>query len=255
MKSARLGLVALAVIVALMAAWPVLGAPSLEEARLVVAPDGVLFVIHEGVRYRVTPQQRTAAELGAIPEGSPLPVGLLAPPTPVAAEPGAAPIGGPPAPQVVRPDAALGLSKDAPIPLGWTCSCTIDRAGPISQFDITVVRVLEDAFPFLQQANRFNRPPAPGARYVGVYVDVKYIDGPRDQAYTLLPSDFRATALDDLLRDPSSLISPGPELEADIYPGATVDGWVFFELPRNQPVTMVWQFSFIGERGVWFALR
>src|SRR3712207_224976 len=65
------------------AAWPVL-AQSLQQAQLLAAPDGVLFVVSEGVRYRVTPRPATEAELVAIPEGSPLPPGLLAPvPSPV----------------------------------------------------------------------------------------------------------------------------------------------------------------------------
>lgn len=239
-----------------VAVWPVL-ADRIDDARLTVAPDGVLFVIQDGVRYRVTPRPASEAELGAIPEGEPLPVGLLAPPSPTPEAPAASPSPepGPPHPRVIRPSASLGLSREAPIPLGATCSCTIDRAGLISQFDITVIRVLEDAYPFLQQANRFTLPPRPTARYVGVLIDLKYVRGPEDQAYTILPFDFRGSALDELLRDPAAVISPAPEIEADVYPGATIVGWVFFELPRDQPIAMVWQYSFVGERGVWFALR
>ena len=247
MKRVRLIRGILAIGLAALVAWPVL-ADRLDDARLVVAPDGVQFVIHGGVRYRVTPQPMSFAELGAIPEGPPLPVGVLAPPA-------AAPSPGPAGPQVVRPGPEIGLARERAIPIGWTCSCTIDRAGEISQFDITVVRVLQDAYPFLQQANRFNRPPRDGARYVGVLITERYIQGPEDQAYSVQPSDFRATASDELLRDPTNLVEPEPRLRVDFYPGSSVTGWVFFELPRDQPAQMVWLFSFEGERGVWFSLQ
>jgi hypothetical protein len=260
MKKFRFTVSALVVAVALMAAWPAVAAIGLEDARLVVAPDGVLFVIHDGVRYRVTPRQMSAAELGAIPEGPTLPVGLLAPP------PVAAPA---PEPTTVRPTAAQGLTREAPIPLGWTCSCTIDRGGAISQFDIAVVRVLRDAQPMIQAANRFNKPPREGAVYLGVLLDIKYISGPQDQAYTIAESDFRAAASDAKLRDPSELLgfsqpvapagaipgSTSSRLRADVYPGSTLRGWVFFEIPVAETATLAWEFSFLGERAVWFALQ
>ena len=253
MTRIRLALGILAVGVAVAAAWPALAALGIEDARLLRAPDGVLFVVHEGIRYRVIPRPATEAELGAIPEGAPLPVGLLAP----APESGAATPAGPtgPEPRVIQPTAELGLAREAPVPLGATCSCTIDRAGRVSQFDVTVVRVLRDAYPFLQQGNRFNRPPAEGNTYVGVLIDQKYIAGPEDQAYTILPTDFRAASTTERLRDPAAVINPGPRMEGDVYPGATLAGWVFFELPANEPAVMVWQSSFLGERGVWFALQ
>jgi hypothetical protein len=248
-------------LIAAVLALPTLAAGTLEEARIAIAPDGVLFLISDGVKYRVTPQEMSAAELGAIPEGAPLPVGRLAPlpdPQPAAA-----------APRVVRPGPDLGLSRERPIPLGWTCSCTTDRAGLISQFDITVVRVEMLAFEAVQAANRFNKPPQDGNSYYGVLVDMKYIAGPREQAFTVVEADYRAVSTDAKLRDPSSLIgfpepvapagpipgAPVPQLRADVYPGSTLTGWVYFELPRGQPAAAVWKYSSLGERGVWFALQ
>jgi hypothetical protein len=248
-------------LIAAVLALPTLAVGTLEEARIAIAPDGVLFLISEGVKYRVTPQEMSAAELGAIPEGSPLPVGRLAPlvdPRPAAE-----------APRIVRPSPELGLSRERPIPLGWTCSCTTDRAGLISQFDITIVSVDRAAFGAVQGANRFNKQPQEGNAYHGVLVDMKYIAGPREQAFTIVEADYRAASTDAKLRDPSSLIgfpepvapagpipgAPVPQLRADVYPGSTLTGWVYFELPRGQPATVVWEYAYLGERGVWFALQ
>jgi hypothetical protein len=159
--------------------------------------------------------------------------------------------------QIVIPSIELGLSQQRPIPLGATCSCTIDRVGLTSQFDITVLDVVPDAFAMVQQLNRFNRPPRPGARYLGVYVGQQYIAGPTNQAYTTTEADWKATATDQRLSDAAQLLHTEIEYRprADVYPGNYVNGWLIYELPLNRPAFLVWNYNFVGERGVWFALQ
>jgi len=163
----------------------------------------------------------------------------------------------PPSHQVVIPSIALGLSRQNPIPLGVTCSCTIDRVGVISQFDITVIDVSQDAIAMVLQLNRFNRPPRPGGRYVAAYVGQEYVAGPQDQAYTTTESDWKATATDERLSDAAQLLHMDVEYRprADVYPGNYVNGWLIFELPLNRPAYLVWNYNFVGERGIWFALQ
>lgn len=163
----------------------------------------------------------------------------------------------PPARRVVVPSVELGLSYQRPIPVGVTCSCTVDRTGLISQFDITVIRVVQDAYPMVQQLNRFNRPPRPGARYVAAYVGQQYIAGPENQAYTTTEADWKAAATDERLSDVAQLLHTEVEYRprADVYPGNYVNGWLIFELPVNRPAYLVWKYNFVGERGVWFALQ
>jgi len=159
--------------------------------------------------------------------------------------------------QVIIPSVEVGLSRDRPIPLGATCSCTIDRTGLVSQFDITVLQVVPDAYKMIIQLNRFNPPPMPGYRYVGVYVGQQYIAGPENQAYTASDSDWKATATTERLRDVEELFHVTPEYRprADVYPGNYVNGWLFFELPIGKPAYMAWNYNFLGERAVWFALQ
>jgi len=159
--------------------------------------------------------------------------------------------------QIVVPSVELGLSQRRPIPLGATCSCTIDRVGLTSQFDITVLDVVPDAIAVVQQLNRFNRPPRPGARYVAAYVGQQYIAGPTDQAYTTTEADWKATTTDERLADVSQLLHTDFEYRprADVYPANYVNGWLIYELPVNRPAFLVWNYNFVGERGVWFALQ
>lgn len=163
----------------------------------------------------------------------------------------------PPVRRIVIPSIEVGLSPDQPIPLGDTCSCTIDRTGLVSQFDITVVRVVPDALAMVQQLSRFNLPPIPQHRYVGIYVGQQYIAGPETQAYTASASDWKATSTMERLHDPQELLHPDREFRprADAYPGNYINGWLFFELPIDKPAFLVWNYNFVGERGVWFALQ
>jgi hypothetical protein len=159
--------------------------------------------------------------------------------------------------QVVFPSIELGLSQQRPIPLGATCSCTIDRVGLVSQFDITVLDVVPDAITMVQQLNRFNRPARPGARFVAAYVGQQYIAGPQNQAYTTSDADWHATTTDQRLSDTSQLFHNEQEYrpKADILPGDYVNGWLIFELPVDRPAYLVWNYNFVGERGIWFALQ
>src|SRR4051794_21575803 len=139
--------------------------------------------------------------------------------------------------QIVVPSVELGLSQRRPIPLGATCSCTIDRVGLTSQFDITVLDVVPDAMAMVQQLNRFNRPPRPGARYLAAYVGQQYIAGPTDQAYTTSEADWKATTTDERLSDTAQLLHTEIEYRprADVYPVDYVNGWLIYELPLNRP--------------------
>jgi len=163
----------------------------------------------------------------------------------------------PTARRLVVPSIEIGLTRDRPIPLGATCACTIDRVGLTSQFDITVLDVVQDAYGMVQQMNRFNRPPRPGARYVAAYVGQQYVAGPENQAYTASEADWHATTTDARLADSAQVIHVEPEYRprADVYPTNYVNGWLLFELPVNRPAYLVWKYNFVGERGIWFALQ
>jgi hypothetical protein len=163
----------------------------------------------------------------------------------------------PPVRSVVIPSVELGLTQQRPIPLGVTCSCAVDRVGQTSQFDITVIEVVQDANAMVLQLNRFNRPPRAGARYVAAYVGQQYIAGPVDQAYTTSEADWKATATDQRLSDTALLLHTDVEYRprADVFPKNYVNGWLIYELPLNRPAFLVWNYSFVGERGIWFALQ
>jgi hypothetical protein len=227
LASHRLAALALALVASIMIVRPALGA------------DG----------------QTSAAEVRALSE-----LGMVTAPRIVAQQDAKDAFDGgfmPSARQIVIPSIEVGLSPQRPIPVGVTCSCTIDRVGLTSQFDITVIEVVQDAYAMVQQLNRFNRPPRLGARYVAAYVGQQYIVGPENQAYTSTEADWKSTAADGRLTDTAQLLHTEVEFRprADIFPRNYVNGWLIYELPVNRPAYLVWNYNFVGERGIWFALQ
>jgi hypothetical protein len=246
MKVPRLAILA-AVVALVFASIASIGlaAPAAED-QIFQTPEGELYIDRNGLRYRVSPLPLTPDGLQSTTESTKLAPGSVN-------VPGGAALG----PRVVKPSAAMGLSRERPIPLGWTCSCSTDRSGQVSSFDISISRVEPDALGLVQAANRFNRPPRPGALYIAAYVEMKYLGGPQDQAYTISEADFHATTSDANERDSAAIIFESVEnrVRGDYYPGSYAHGWLIFELSVGRPAFLVWNNSFVGERGVWFALE
>ena len=242
---ARLAIAGLVSVMTLAAAWPVAAQPP--EPSGGFGPD-------TGPGPSLPPGSSPVQETGVVrtQEGINLPPGSA--PDVSERSPNAQ---RPPTRIVVPGEEGIGLTRDNPIPLGWTCSCTIDRVGTISQFDITVLQVVRNAYPMIQQLNRFNPQPRPQHAFVGVYVGQNYIAGPENVAYTVAESDFRASATDRVLEDTLTLLHIPAQyrLQYDAYPGTYVNGWLFYELPVNRPAVLAWRYSFYGERDIWFALQ
>ena len=138
-----------------------------------------------------------------------------------------------------------------------TCSCTIDRVGLTSQFDITVIEVVQDAYLMVQQLNRFNRPPRPGARYLAAYVGQQYVAGLGEPGV----HDERGGLEVDGQRRAAERHGAAPPHRGRVPPARRrlppnyVNGWLIYELPVNRPAYLVWNYNFVGERGIWFALQ
>ena len=69
--------------------------------------------------------------------------------------------------------------------------------------------------------------------------------------------DWKATTTDQRLSDTAQLLHTEQEYRprADIFPKNYANGWLIYELPVNRPAFLVWNYNFVGERGIWFALQ
>jgi hypothetical protein len=119
----------------------------------------------------------------------------------------------------------LGTTLASPAPLGSTATT--------ADWQITVERVLWDdaAWDALVEANQFNDPPAENRRYLLVKSRVRYI-GTAEGPETLGNYDFSVTGSDEAVYKPPALVEPEPALDAYLFPGGEVTGWVALETDR-----------------------
>jgi hypothetical protein len=238
-----LPLVAVALVPLIVA--PAIALQNIPDRAIVQRSDGALFFVQDGLRYAITPAPLTDEEIDAIPLAT---VGgdlNLTPRAPDAAAER----------NVIEPTDTFGLDLTRPIPSGVICRCSVDRRGRISSFEVSIDQVLPDAWPLVQKANRFNRAPDDSFRYLAAKLTMRYFTGPSDDAFQVSGTDFKLVGEDRRLRQTASIIEPEPRLFGSIFPGATVTGYVVYEVPKNETnQILLFETNFNGERGVWFEL-
>jgi hypothetical protein len=234
-----------AVAFASLAVAPAIALQNIPDRTIVQKTDGELFFVQDGLRYAITPATLTDEEIDAIPLatlGGDLNLTRRSPEANVERN-------------VIEPSDTFGLDLSRPIPSGVICRCSVDRRGRISSFEISIDQVLPDAWSLVQKANRFNRAPDDSFRYLAAKVTMRYFTGPSDDAFQVSGTDFKLVGDDKLLRQTAAIIEPEPRLYGSIYPGATVTGYLVYEVPKNETdQTLLFETNFNGERGVWFEL-
>lgn len=228
-------------------AAPVVAQQGLPDRVILMKSDGSLYFLQGGLRYAVTPAPLTDAEIDAIPLApSAADLTTAIPMAVVSSDPNRL---------VVEPNDAAGLALETPIPVGVICRCGVDRRGRISSFEVSIDEVVRDAWPLVQRANRFNKAPDESSGYLAVKVTMRYFTGPADDAFQVSPTDFKLVGADRALRTTAAIFEPEPRLGGSIYPGATVTGYLVYEVRKDEPAeTLLFETNYNGERGVWFAL-
>ncbi|MGC9399215.1 MAG: hypothetical protein ACP5HM_08760 [Anaerolineae bacterium] len=129
----------------------------------------------------------------------------------------------------------FSLEELRPTDLGTTLTSPASLGSTVTTEDwqVTVERVLWDevAWEALIEANYLNEPPAENRRYLLVEVRVRYIgivEGPE----ILGGYDFRVTGSDGAMYRPPALVEPKPALDAYLFPGGEVTGWIALETDR-----------------------
>jgi hypothetical protein len=119
--------------------------------------------------------------------------------------------------QIVPTD--LGRTRDDPAPLGAT---VVTDDWLITALD--AVRG-DEAWRQIVAANRYNDPPAPGMEYVLVRVRARYIR-PEETLVRIDSGWFKLIGVGNVLHDAPAIVEPTPALEARLFPGGEVEGWV-----------------------------
>lgn len=120
-----------------------------------------------------------------------------------------------------------GLSRAEPAAIGEVIRT--------ETWEITLKSVLraEKAWEKISAANSYNDPPAEGMIYMLANVSARYIGRGDDSAW-LGSGDFKSTGSKNVVYDTPSVVEPTPRLNAILYPGGSVEGWLAVQFAADE---------------------
>jgi uncharacterized repeat protein (TIGR02543 family) len=156
-----------------------------------------------------------------------------------------------------------GYSRSNPVGLNSPLSIWVGTFGSANYANDYEVRITlletirgDAAWQLIYQANMFNDPPESGFEYILAKVRFEYLTGPTpDTAYDVSPVWFDAVSSGGKDYTWVSVVEPDPSIDTYLYPGASHEGWVAFQVAKNdaKPV-MTFGRKYDGTGGVWFKL-
>jgi hypothetical protein len=171
-------------------------------------------------------------------------------PAAVAAQPTAAPTAAP----TSRPVEA-GRAWNAPIAFGQPATI---KDGD-KEYRVTITEVVRNASAQVKKANSFNSDAPAGMDYVLVKAKLEYLKGSADKAFTTPSSGHSIMGDARMWGSPTISVEPEPKFAGqDIFPGATVEGWLSpFIVPKDAMDSALLSYGkglFGSTGGTWFSL-
>jgi hypothetical protein len=153
---------------------------------------------------------------------------------------------------------APGFARANPADVGTGLFIKVDDLFKVLEARITLFEVIrgEEAWTRIKETNRFSSPPKAGFEYIIAKLRFEYLKGKGpDTKYDLNPFEFTAVSSDGKEYELQFVVGPKPELSASLYPGASHEGWVSFQVAQHdtRPL-MTFGRDYQGRGGVWWKL-
>lgn len=132
------------------------------------------------------------------------------------------------------PTPSPGLSIRRPLPP--------DSLFGLSGWEARVLEVMrgEAAAQAIRDANQFNAEAAPGREYLLVRLNVKSAH-PDRESHRIRGGDFRLVGARRMEYLSGGVVVPDPKLDAELFAGGEVEGWVVFEIDRGEDqLILIW---------------
>jgi len=126
----------------------------------------------------------------------------------------------------------VGTTRSNPIPFGSTLVT--------DDWDIELLEFIrgDDAWSLILNENKFNDPAPEGYEYLLVRIRVKSIAQDSDP-HSVDEYDFRLTGSQLIKYRPPSVVTPEPELDANLFTGGEISGWATFLVKKGETDVMV----------------
>lgn len=150
-----------------------------------------------------------------------------------------------------------GYSRKNPAPVGTAQTVTVNDWDETYTVTMTVnwVNRGEDAWYYIQEANRFNDPPSDGMEYIIANITATLEDSKDDLAVDFSHYDFTAFSENSSEYEDVYVVVPTPEFEGEAYSGASITGNVVFMVDSNDAAPKIaYGRESSGAGGIWMAL-
>jgi hypothetical protein len=155
--------------------------------------------------------------------------------------------------------AAIGQTRSNPAAIGASLTFK-GKDSLVGDYEvrITLLETIrgDDAWNMLKEANQFNDAANTGFEYILAKVRFDYLKGSPDKQYSLYGvNKFTAVSAEGKDYESKFEVEPDPQLQADLYPGASHEGWVAFHVAQSdsKPL-MTFGRDFRGSGGAWWKL-
>lgn len=101
-----------------------------------------------------------------------------------------------------------------------------------------------------------NDPPEDGFEYIAARVQFELLTMAGDKALDLHALDFQAISSTGREYEDAVVVEPAPAIGANLYAGATHEGWVVFQVAKDDTApVMTYGRTYDGTGGIWFTLK
>lgn len=149
----------------------------------------------------------------------------------------------------------VNYSFSNPAPIGTTQQISFKSLDSSGKANVTVKEIIrgEKAWEEIKAANSFNEPAAEGFEYILAKVDFKLLDFPEDKSYSLSSFDFDLVSSKGKAYEQVAVITPSPEIDTDLYKGASNEGYVGFIVAVDDKAPKIaYKRDYDGSGGIWF---
>lgn len=156
---------------------------------------------------------------------------------------------------VTPPASNEGLSRSKPAPVGKVVTYSVDDILDKFTAEIKLEEVVRgaDAWSMIEAANMFNDPAPGGYEYMLAKINFKVVTNKKDDAtVSLSPVHFTLVSSEGKDYAYASVVSPDPEIRANLYTGASNSGWVAFIVKTDDKAPLIaYGRDYDGTKGVW----
>jgi len=149
-------------------------------------------------------------------------------------------------------------SYDNPAPLNTTQVLDFVSSSDKYTAEVTIKEILrgDRAWSMVQQANMFNKPADSGYEYILAKISFKLINAPSGKKYSVSSNfDFKLISSEGKEYDYTSVVKPKPEIDSDLYKGASNEGYAVYKVAINdQKPKLSFKTNYDGSGGLWFKM-